>query len=54
MKKLTWLFYLQLLELNNNEELEYELTPKMEFFAWGHVFFSDSASTTTKISCIYK
>jgi hypothetical protein len=44
------LFYLQQIELNNNEELEYELTPKMEFFAWGLMFFWDNASRTTKIS----
>jgi hypothetical protein len=32
-QKVNMLFYLQQIELNNNEELEYELTPKMEFFA---------------------
>jgi hypothetical protein len=30
---LTWPFYLQQIEMNNNEELEYQLAPKMEFFA---------------------
>lgn len=30
---LIWFYFLQLLEMYKNEEIEYELTPKTEFFA---------------------